>query len=102
MLLSRGRLPRGHWQRRIAELDPVVDHEQIYSITARHEFPWDMSQALSFALFRTYAVPSIGVLLQETGEFTESTQKRYDDTALILDHIGEHGLGKRGGPRCAG
>ena len=28
-----------------------------------HEFPWDMNEALSFALFRTYAVPSIGGLL---------------------------------------
>ena len=92
MLWSRNRLPRDHWQRRIEQLDPVADHAQIYGITARHEFPWDMSQALSFALFRTYAVPSIGVLLHDTGEFTGRTQKRYDDTALILDHIGEHGL----------
>ena len=92
MPLSRNRLPRDHWQRRIEQLDPVADHAQIYGITARHEFPWDMSQALSFALFRTYAVPSIGVLLHDTGEFTVRTQKRYDDTALILDHIGEHGF----------
>lgn len=97
MPLTRSRLPRNHWQRRIEQLDPVTDHEQIYAITARHEFPWDMSQALSFALFRTYAVPSIGVLLQETGEFTQRTQKRYDDTALILDHIGEHGIDSREG-----
>ncbi len=32
------------------------------------------------------------MLLHDTGEFTGRTQKRYDDTALILDHIGEHGL----------
>lgn len=92
MLGSRRRLPRDFWQRRIAELDPDRDHAQIYAITSRHEFPWDMNQALSFALFRTYAVPSIGVLLQQTGEFTERTQQRYDDTALLLDHIGEHGI----------
>ena len=91
------RLPRDHWQRRIESLDPATDHEQIYAITARHEFPWDMNQALSFALFRTYAVPSIGVLLQQTGEFTARTQKRYDDTSLILDHIGEHGIGSEEG-----
>jgi len=97
MLLSIGRLPRDHWQRRISELDPVGDHARIYAITSRHEFPWDMNQALSFALFRTYAVPSIGVLLQQTGEFTEHTQKRYDDTSLILDHIGEHGVGSEEG-----
>ena len=97
MRLRRTRLPRDHWQRQIQRLDPVADHAQIYAITARHEFPWDMSQALSLALFRTYAVPSIGVLLQETGEFTQRTQKRYDDTALILDHIAEHGIGSAEG-----
>ena len=86
------RLPRDFWLRRQELLDPLADHEQVYRITVRHEFPWDMSQALSFALFRTYAVPSIGVLLHDTGEFTGRTQKRYDDTVLLLDEIGEHGF----------
>ena len=40
-------MDRGHWQRRIAELDPHTDYEEIYRITAGHEFPWDMTQALS-------------------------------------------------------
>ena len=61
---------RGHWQDVVDRLDPGTDFTRIYSIMATHEFPWDMSQALSFALFRTYAVPSIGVLLHDTGEFT--------------------------------
>jgi hypothetical protein len=47
---------------------------------------------LSFALFRTYAVPSIGALLARTGEFTERAQKRHDDTVLILDAVLEHGM----------
>lgn len=85
-------MSRTHWLRRIDALDPVRDYVEITRITAFHEFPWDSVQALSFALFRTYAVPSIGVLLHDTGEFTERTQKRYDDTVLILDAIGEHGL----------
>jgi hypothetical protein len=80
------------WARKIASLDPGADAAQIYRILAAHEFPWDMNQALSFALFRTYAVPSIGRLLFETGEFTERTQKRYDDTALLLDGVLEHGV----------
>jgi hypothetical protein len=83
---------RDHWLRRIEQLDPETDYEEIVTISAAHEFPWDVTQALSFALFRTYAVPSIGVLLYETGEFTERTQKRYDDTALILDALGEHDM----------
>jgi hypothetical protein len=83
---------RGHWQDVVDRLDPATDFNRIYSIMATHEFPWDMNQALSFALFRTYAVPSIGVLLHDTGEFTERTQRRYDDTVVLLDGMAEHGL----------
>ena len=85
-------LRRTHWQRHIARLDPEVDYEEIYRVLTTHEFPWDMNQSLSFALFRTYAVPSIGRLLDETGEFARRTQKRYDDTALLLDEVSLHGL----------
>jgi hypothetical protein len=84
---------RYDWRRRIEQLDPVTDHHEIYRIMVAHEFPWDMNQALSFALFRTYAVPSIGSLLARTGEFLERTQQRYDDTTLILDAVVEHGFG---------
>ena len=78
-------------RRRIEDLDPVRDFAEIYRLMGTREFPWDMNQALSFALFRTYAVPAIGGLLARTGEFTERTQKRYDDTVLILDAVLEHG-----------
>ena len=62
-----------------------------------------MNQSLSFALFRTYAVPSIGALLARTGEFTERAQKRHDDTVLILDAVLEHGPRRaRAGPPSAG
>jgi len=78
--------------RQIRALDPERDYVRIYAITSSFEFPWDTTQALSFALFRTYGVPSIGGLLHRTGEFTERTQKRYDDTTLILDAVLEHGM----------
>jgi hypothetical protein len=90
-------MDRYHWADRIAELDPAKDHHAIYQMLAAYEFPWDLTQSLSFALYRTYAVPSIGRLLFATGELTERTQKRYDDTALILDAILEHGPGSEGG-----
>ena len=77
--------------RRIEQLDPARDFAEIYRLMGTMEFPWDMTQALSFALFRTYAVPTIGALLARTGELTERTQKRYDDTVLILDTVLEHG-----------
>ena len=76
---------RDHWRVRNESLDPVTDFVEIYRNVVMHEFPWDMNQALSFALFRTYAVPGIGRLLDETGEFTGPVQKRYDDTALLLE-----------------
>jgi len=78
---------RGHWRRHVASLDTQRDHHQIYRTLVTLEFPWDMNQALSFALFRTFAVPSIGRLLHETGEFEARPQKRYDDTALLLDEV---------------
>ncbi|MDA0173899.1 DUF2236 domain-containing protein [Solirubrobacter taibaiensis] len=90
-------MKRDHWQRRIAELDPHTDYAEIYRITAGHEFPWDLTQALGLALYRTYAVPSIGELLSRTGEFERRTHKRYADTGLILAAVIEHGFGHAAG-----
>ena len=76
---------RDYWQRQIEQLDPEVEFLEIYRIMGGHEFPWDMTQSLGLALYRTYAVPSIGELLSETGEFEHRTHKRYADTGLILE-----------------
>lgn len=70
---------------RSAGLDPERDYLEIARNLSLYEFPWDTLQALSFALFRTYAVPSIGGLLDRTRAFSTATQKRYDDTALLLE-----------------
>jgi uncharacterized protein (DUF2236 family) len=70
--------------RRIQELDPELDYQEIYRISTEYEFPWDVTRALELALFRTYAVPSIGALLDRTREFSERGQKRYDDTVVLL------------------
>jgi hypothetical protein len=85
-------LPRHHWARRSEALEPVRDRDEIARHVSTYDFPWDTVQALSFALFRTYAVPSIGRLLDETGEFTTRVQKRYDDTGLLLEEVQRHGL----------
>jgi len=84
MVGQRGRFA---WRDHVRTLDPEADHEEITRGLAQREFPWDVQQALSFALFRTYAVPSIGSLLARTDEFTARTQKRHDDTALVLDAV---------------
>jgi hypothetical protein len=79
---------RDHWRVRNDQLDPTTDFAEIVRNLATHEFPWDTIQALSFALFRTYAVPGVGRLLDQTGAFAADTQKRYDDTALLLEPPG--------------
>lgn len=79
--------------KQIRRMDPEKDFLAIYRLTAAYEFPWDFTRALELALYRTYAVPSIGRLLARTAELTDRTQKRYDDTALLLDTVVEHGFG---------
>ncbi|MGW8887536.1 oxygenase MpaB family protein [Streptomyces sp. NPDC055749] len=81
----------------IQQLDPEREFLEIYRLTAAFEFPWDITRALELALYRTYAVPSIGRLLAETAELTDRSQKRYDDTALLLDTVVEHGFTSEAG-----
>ena len=90
--LQAGRGRRYARRDALSARDPDADYHEIYRQLATLEFPWDIYQALSFALFRTYAVPSIGQLLHRTGEFAARVQKRYDDTVLILDAVLEHGF----------
>lgn len=86
------RIPSYKSADRSAGLDPEADCVEIYRALFLHEFPWDLNQSLSLALFRTYAVPSIGALLDATGQFTTACQKRYDDTALLLEAPAVHGF----------
>ncbi|GAA4118007.1 oxygenase MpaB family protein [Nocardioides fonticola] len=87
-----GGVGRDHWWRANLALDPETDFVAMYRHLLQYEFPWDYNQALSFALFRTYAVPGVGRLLFETGAFTEQVQKRYDDTTLLLEPPLVHGF----------
>ncbi|MFS8100284.1 DUF2236 domain-containing protein [Lentzea alba] len=84
-------MPRFTNLRRITSLDPVADHEEILRISAGLEFPWDYKKSLELALFRTYCVPTISGLLERTGEFERRPQKRYDDTAILMAELLEHG-----------
>ncbi|MEX1210890.1 MAG: oxygenase MpaB family protein [Candidatus Nanopelagicales bacterium] len=88
MTLGWPPLQRDYWQRHATTLDPEHDWFEIYAIAVGYEFPWDNARATEFALFRTFAVPEIGELLSRTGAFTDQTQKRYDDTAIIIDGAG--------------
>jgi hypothetical protein len=85
---------------RIAALDPEVDFEEIARLLYAFEFSWDIERALEFALFRTYAVPSISGLLARTDEFEARPRKRYDDTELLLCEAMENGLDSGRGRRA--
>lgn len=88
--------------KQILALDPVKDHLEIVRLNSFYDFPWDNTRALEFALFRTFAIPSIGNLLNHTQEFEKRTQKRYDDTDLILSEIIEHGYDSERGQQALG
>lgn len=91
-LTSRGRTRRV--QQEIERQDPttLVGAQRILWLGVSREFGWDTEQALSLALFRTYAVPEISVVLAATGEFERDGQRRYDDTELVFAHMAKHGF----------
>ena len=98
--IPRPRLPlrRSHWVRQIEQMDPRTQWAEIFAITDGHEFPWDTQRAGEIALVHTYAVPEIGELLARTGEFTNRTEKRVDDTAIILVEAGNYIGGETNDP----
>ncbi|NER80918.1 MAG: DUF2236 domain-containing protein [Leptolyngbya sp. SIO1D8] len=63
------------------------NHVEICHRLAGYDFPWELNRALELAIFRTFCVPRISQLLRHTGEFVHHSQKRYDDTGLILGNI---------------
>jgi len=75
----------------IESLDPERDFARISYLSICFDFPWDVIHSLDLALLKGSCVPSISGLQARTGEFTERTQKRYDDTLLILAHLLESG-----------
>lgn len=84
--------------RQVAALDPYRDRQRIHRITAGYEFPFDYQRSLELALFRTYCSPTISAVLSESGEFAHRPQKRYDDTAILMAEMVEHGVtSDRGG-----
>lgn len=75
----------------ISRLDPERDHQRIVFLSTCFDFSFDTTRALEFALFRTFAIPSIAALLDRTGEFRARAQKRYDDTDIVVSSLMELG-----------
>ena len=84
----------------IQKLDPETDHQRIVFLSTCYDFPFDTTRALEFALFRTFCVPSISALLDRTGEFRSRSQKRYDDTDIIVSELLEWGYESERGKRA--
>jgi hypothetical protein len=77
---------------RIRELDPELDYLRIYQTMLRFEFPWDMKLGLNLAFNRSFSVPAIAAVHTATGELTDRTQKRIDDTGLLMFEMVLNGL----------
>ena len=75
----------------IERLDPERDHQRILHLSFGYDFCWDSTRALEIALYRTYCVPSVSRLLDRTGEFYRASQRRYDDTAILIAEMCEWG-----------
>ncbi|MER7167896.1 oxygenase MpaB family protein [Micromonospora sp. NPDC000207] len=69
---------------RIRALDPERDYLAIYQTMLRLEFPWDLKLGLNLAFTRSFSVPAVAAVHVGTGELTERTQKRLDDTGLLM------------------
>ncbi|UGY94476.1 oxygenase MpaB family protein [Streptomyces gobiensis] len=78
--------------RKIRQMDPERDLDQIFQWITRYEFPWDYAQGVSIAFLRDYGVPRISRLLDRTQEFEKAGQKRYDDTVLIGHEMAAEGF----------
>ena len=82
---------RSHVLEEIQSLDPERDFARISYLSICYDFPADVTGALDLALLKGSCVPSISGLQASTGEFVHRTQKRYDDTLLILAELLESG-----------
>jgi hemoglobin-like flavoprotein len=69
---------------RTRSLDPEHDYLSIYQTMLRYEFPWDMKLGLNLAFNRSFSLPEIAAVHIATGEMTERTQKRIDDTGVLM------------------
>ncbi|PPQ67784.1 hypothetical protein CVT25_009088 [Psilocybe cyanescens] len=70
---------------------PITAEEaqEIITVGAAYDMPLLLNYALAFALFKTYAIPSISELLNKTKQLSsvENVSKRYADTELLIGYV---------------
>lgn len=76
----------------------VKEAQEIVMDIGQYEMPFFQKKGLSFALFRTYGIPTISSLLVETTMFTkpESASKRYVDTYTLMSEQVAREVGSKG------
>lgn len=64
----------------------VRDAQYIVRQVTGKEMPFLFQKALEFALFRTYAIPTISKILLRTGNFVhaDKSSRRYVDTSMLI------------------
>ncbi|KAJ4386929.1 hypothetical protein N0V85_007911, partial [Neurospora sp. IMI 360204] len=67
----------------------LQDAHQILVNISQREFPYLYQRSLFFALFKTYAIPSISSLLLATGQLSshKTASKRATDTEILIMEI---------------
>lgn len=63
--------------------DVEEDPSLVFRKAAYLEFPFFVTKALEFALFRTYGIPSVSHILQHTKQFKKCAGKRYSRLDLL-------------------
>ncbi|MFB2934795.1 oxygenase MpaB family protein [Aerosakkonemataceae cyanobacterium BLCC-F154] len=87
--------------RKIEQLDPVKDHSEIVNIMVSYEFPWDFQRSyIELAFVRAFASPRMAGLVASRGYAQAHTQRRYDDTAILLFEMIKHGYDSEEGRAC--
>ncbi|QSZ28570.1 hypothetical protein DSL72_003068 [Monilinia vaccinii-corymbosi] len=69
-----------------------ADAQKILGYVGELEFPTFYKMSAQFALFKTYGIPSISRLLEETHQFTSAStaSKRYADTSILIAECTSH------------
>jgi hypothetical protein len=70
---------------------PEKDHQRIIFASTCYDFPLIRRGHWNLRFFVPFA-SSISALLDRTGEFAQRSQKRYDDTDIIVSEIAGMGL----------
>ena len=78
-------------RKEIVELDAENDCQRIVFLLKAYEFPSDLTHALEMGLYHTYGSRTVAKLLDNTREFENFGQKRYDDTYILIAQFMEAG-----------